>query len=212
MWQDSSLGERNRIACSYTNQNMNIDQKILRELNHGQPEALEKIYLCYNGRVYNFIQGMIKDPNVSKDLTQDVFLQVWPKRAGIDPAGNFNGYLFAIARNIVYMYLRRELLLQNYLLDLEEEAAKDDLETERRLDDALVREQVMKLIEELPEARRNIFLLYWKSEMSYREIAEVLSVSEKTVATQVRRSLRFLYERLDKVLFLCMLSGFSNGF
>ncbi len=206
------MGERNRIACSYTNQNMNIDQKILRELNHSQPEALEKIYLCYNGRVYNFIQGMIKDPNVSKDLTQDVFLQVWTKRAGIDPAGNFNGYLFAIARNIVYMYLRRELLLQNYLLDLKEEAAKDDLETERRLDDALLREQVMKLIEELPEARWNIFLLYWKSEMSYREIAEVLSVSEKTVATQVRRSLRFLYERLDKVLFLCLLSGFSNGF
>lgn len=191
---------------------MHIDPKILRELNHGQSEALEKIYLCYNGRIYNFIQGMIRDPAISKDLTQDVFLQVWTKRSGIDPAGNFNGYLFTIARNIVYMYLRRELLFQNYLLDLEEEAAKDDLEAERKLDDALVREQVMKLIEELPEARRNIFLLYWKSEMSYREIADVLSLSEKTVATQVRRSLRFLCERLDKVLFPCLLSTLSNGF
>ncbi|MCC8187784.1 MAG: RNA polymerase sigma-70 factor [Bacteroides sp.] len=190
---------------------MVIDQNVLKGLKKGNPHALEKIYLVYNSRVYNFIYSMIKDSVVCKDLTQDVFLQLWNKRGDVDCSGNFNGYLFTIAKNTVYMYLRRELLMQNYLQKMEDEAGQQDLETEQKLDNVFFRENVMTLIEELPEARKNIFLLYWKSEMSYREIAELLSISEKTVATQVRRTLRFLYERLDKGLLLALLYSLTNG-
>ncbi len=189
-----------------------IDPHTLNELRHGQGKALEKVYLFYNGRVYNFICSLVRDHTLSKDLTQDVFLQLWNKRESIDPSGHFNGYIFTIARNMVYQHIRRELLLQNYIQHQEEESIMHDSETERKLDDTFFRENILRLIEELPESRRKIFLLYWRSEMSYREIAEALSISEKIVATQVRRSLQFLYERLDKTLLLALLSTLTSEF
>ena len=55
--------------------------------------------------------------------------------------------------------------------------------------------------EELPPARREVFMLYWKSGLNYREIAEQLDISEKTVATQVHRSLDFLRDKLGTIAF-----------
>ena len=66
---------------------------------------------------------------------------------------------------------------------------------------ATVPEYILKLLEELPPARREVFMLYWKSGLNYREIAEQLDISEKTVATQVHRSLDFLRDKLGTIAF-----------
>ena len=187
-----------------------IDEETLKALKRGQVVDFEKIYRLYVGRVYNFIFSMIKDSVVSKDLTQDVFVQIWNKRADIDYTGNFEGYLFTITKNMVYYHIRRELLLQNYISKMKHDTDGRLSDIEKKLDDEFFAENISKFVEELPEARKKIFLLYWKSDMSYKEIAEQLSISEKTVATQVNRSLRFLREKIDgKMLsvILLFLSG-----
>ena len=63
----------------------------------------------------------------------------------------------------------------------------------------MLEEYILKLIRELPESRRRIFMMYWKEELNYMEIARQLSISEKTVATQVQRSLQFLRSKMRYV-------------
>jgi len=187
-----------------------IDEETMEAFKRGQMKAFEKIYRFYNGRVYNFVYAMLKDSYTSKDLTQDVFVQIWNKRENIDSNNNFDGYIFTVAKNMVYVHIRRELLLQNYINKTESDTNTDTSEIERKLDDKLWEENILKLIEDLPDGRKKVFLLYWKSGMNYKEIADVLSISEKTVATQVRRSLQFLREKIDGdtlAILLIFLSG-----
>jgi len=179
-----------------------VEKSTLKALKKGQIKEFEKIYRLYNGWVYHFICAIIKNSNIAKDLTQDVFLLIWDKRENINCDENFEGYLFKISKNMVYHYIKRELLLQNYLGKREEIEDGNISYIENDLDTKFFEDYIMKLINELPEARRRIFILYWKADMSYREIATRLSISEKTVSTQVQRSIHFLRARMGKIAFI----------
>lgn len=130
-----------------------IDKKTLRILKNGKMKGFEAVYRLYNGRIYNFILSIVKDPGIAKDLTQDVFLLIWNKRKNINCENNFEGYLFKISRNMVYHYIRRELLRQNYLDRVEKESEPERLEIDKDLDYVFFEKYIMRLISELPEAR-----------------------------------------------------------
>ena len=91
-----------------------VDSETLKGLKEGKISSFESIYQYYSGRVYNFINSIVKDRILSKDLTQDVFMQIWDKRRGILCDGNFDSYIFTIARNRVYHYIKREMWIQQY--------------------------------------------------------------------------------------------------
>ena len=84
-------------------------------------------------------------PGVAKDITQDIFLQIWEKRLNIDLEGNLGGYLFKISQNMVYHYVRRELLLQNYVDKLSNESADESVEIDEELDYLFLEEYILKL-------------------------------------------------------------------
>ena len=113
----------------------------------------------------------------------------------------YRAYNSRISPNMVYYYVRRELLLQNYVDKLSNESADESVEIDEELDYLFLEEYILKLLEELPPARREVFMLYWKSGLNYREIADQLNISEKTVATQVHRSLDFLRDKLGIIAF-----------
>lgn len=188
-----------------------IDKGTIEAFRDGQISGFEKIYRLFNGRVYNFVFSIIRDSSLAKDLTQDTFLLIWDRRANIDGANNLEGYIFTVAKNAVYQHIRRKLLLQKYINNSETNLEPENAGIEQKLDNKLFEEDVLKLINELPESRKKIFLLFWKSDMSYREIAELLSVSEKTVATQIHRSLQFLREKFgNKTLYIILLFFSGN--
>ena len=153
---------------------------MLIDLKNGDEKAFETLFWEYNQHVYHFVYSLLYDKSMAADLTQNVFLKIWEKHETIDPEQNFDAYLFTIARNLVYK------------------------ETENRL----LSEYINSLIEELPPSRRKIFRLSRHEHLSYREIAERLSISEKTVETQLSRALRFLRDRLSSDGFLCLITLF----
>ena len=111
-----------------------ITTQQLQLLKEGNKKAFEALYRAYNARIYSFVLSMIGDAGVAKDITQDIFLQIWEKRLNIDLEGNFDGYLFKISQNMVYHYVRRELLLQNYVDKLSNESADESVEIDEELD------------------------------------------------------------------------------
>ena len=150
-----------------------VEKHTLIALKEGQIKAFEIVYRFYNGWVYHFIYAIIKDTNIAQDLAQDVFLIIWNRKEDIDCNANFESYLFKIARNTVYHYVKRELLLQNYVEKESKGKASEDSEVEDDLDSKFLEEYIMKLINELPESRKRIFLLYWK-----RDRGEIIHIGE----------------------------------
>ena len=173
-----------------------MPKNILLRLSNDDEKAFEFIYWKYNAHVYNFAKSLLYSPKIAQDITQNVFLKIWEKRHEINPEQNFNAYLFTIARNMVYKETEQKLLAEQSLRQLQEEEDVLDMSTIQTLDYHFTEELCRSLVEELPPARREIFKLSRFERLSNKEIALRLSISERTVETQLYRATRFLKRKL----------------
>lgn len=173
-----------------------VPKNILLRLSNDDEKAFEFIYWKYNAHVYNFANSLLYSPKIAQDITQNVFLKIWEKRHEINPEQNFNAYLFTIARNMVYKETEQKLLSEQSLRQLQEEEDVLDMSTIQTLDYHFTEELCRSLVEELPPARREIFKLSRFERLSNKEIALRLSISERTVETQLYRATCFLKRKL----------------
>lgn len=182
-----------------------IDSDVLLRLKRGDEKAFEVVYWKYSSWVFNFIHSLLYDKSLAEDLTQTVFLKIWEKRVNIDPELGFDSYLFAIARNLVYKETENRLQSEQIHLTLKDR----HLETESLMEENIVadslKEYIDTLVEQLPPARKDIFHLSRRQHLSNKEIAARLSISEKTVETQLYRALRFIKQKLSEDTHLAIL-------
>lgn len=171
-----------------------IPKDILFRLSKDDEKAFEYIYWKYNSHIYNFANSLLYSEDIAENVTQNVFMKIWEKRHDIDPDQNFNAYLFTIARNMVYKETEQRLTSEQYVDEYENDAP--DFSTEQTLDYHFTDEYYHRLVEELPPARREIFKLSRFKKLSNKEIASLLSISEKTVETQLYRATGFLKQKL----------------
>ena len=185
-----------------------IDATVLRRLKEGDETAFESIYWKYNSHVFNFINSLLYDRVISEDITQSVFMKIWERRESIDLDKGFDAYLFTIARNMVYKETENRLLSESAFYALSQQQTNEDFLMEEKIDADSLRLYIDNLIEQLPLSRKEIFKLSRREHLSNKEIATRLSISEKTVETQLYRSLRFLKEKLsnDHLLAILLLS------
>lgn len=175
---------------------MEADNDILYRLTKGDSDAFEAIFWKYNDRVYSFILSTLFDKTLAQDLTQNVFLSVWEHRATIDISKNFSSYIYTIAQNMVYRQTEKKLLASRYAEYVQKFQSVDEMSTEEAIDYQFLEKLITELIDQLPPSRREIFLLSRRNGMSNKEIAQKLSISEKTVENQITHSIHFLKKRL----------------
>ncbi len=191
---------------------MEMEKDLLERLRLGSEEVFELLYWQYNERIYHFVYSLLYDKSLAEDITQNIFLKIWERRETIDPEQGIDAYLFTIARHLVYKTTER--MLRTELRHNPEETYDigDGGQAEKELEVISLRCYIERLVERLPAVRREIFRLSRFGFLPNKEIANRLSISEKTVETQLYRALRFLRERLsdDGLLGLIILL-FLNG-
>ncbi|MDR2948263.1 MAG: RNA polymerase sigma-70 factor [Prevotella sp.] len=181
-----------------------MDVKILYELKQGNESAFETIFKKYNAKIYHFAVDTLYNKNLAEDITQNVFLSVWEHRSDIIPEKNFQAYLYTIAKNLVFRETEKMILAFRYEDHIHKSSlGKIDLSTEEKIISDSLEEMLFLLIDRLPTARKEIFLLYLKEGLNNKEIAQKLSISEKNVGMQIRRSLDYIRKYLkDYITFL----------
>lgn len=166
----------------------------------GDIKTFESLYNRYVGKIFNYINSFIYNPDVAKDITQNTFLQLWNSRSNLDANGNLEGYIYSISRNLLFREIRRLTIFNNYAARVQEEMKEEeDAQIEENLSRKMLEQQILALLVELPEARRKIFLMRWSKGLSNKEIARQLSISEKTVSTQIHRTVSFLRSKIGSV-------------
>lgn len=190
---------------------MELENGFLVRLKEGDVKTFEALFWKYNRHVYHFACSLLYDAAAAEDITQQVFLKIWERRAAIDPEQNFQAYLFTIARHLVYKETQHRVLSESLTHTLKKHFPAVDTSTEEKTDTRFLEAYIDALIDELPPARREIFRLSRFEHLSHQAIAKKLSLSEKTVETQIGRALRFLRDRLSDeqsvILALFFLSG-----
>ncbi len=132
----------------------------------------------------------------SENLVQSVFMEIWENRLSLDEEKSFSGYLFTVTKNKIYNHIRKNVNEKVYKESIAGNPEADDpLDYESKETEELLE----KLIGSMPDRRREIFRMSRDEGLTYKEIAQRLSISENTVDTQIRNALDFLREELARL-------------
>lgn len=169
---------------------------LARRIRDGDREAFRIFFDRHHERLYGYICSRGVPDDAAADLVQNAFVYIWTHRADIDPEKSLRAYLFRIGYTRALNHVR-DTASEEGDADLDarvdEQGASPEAETQVRL----LRETVDAAIAELPERRRAAFTLCFIDGLSYREAAEVLDVTRKTVENHISHALRDLREALD---------------
>lgn len=181
------------------------DQELLGLLRKDDEEAFAELYHRYANRLYTQAFKMLNDDVQAKDVIQEVFLQLWNKRA-TQQIESLNAYLYAVTRFQVFKILRSG---KNHadIFEVEQELPLCR-NTEYAIAEREVSTAFFSGLAELPEKCRTIFSLSRVECLSNREIGLRLSISPKTVENQITiaiRKLRLGMSDFLPVLFIVLL-------
>jgi RNA polymerase sigma-70 factor (ECF subfamily) len=180
------------------------DETLIKLLNASDRDAFGQLYDKYVGMVHGFLRSLLKDNEQVEDITQWCFMQLWEHRHQMDSGRNLPAWLYVLARNSAYKELRRQVTAENYIeyaLNFKERFA---LESSPATDVQVISEEVVKVIENLPDSRKKIFKMRTLDGMSVGEIAQTLGISPKTVETQIARAKSAIREHISELLFLAI--------
>lgn len=176
------------------------DQELVALLKQGDDAAFEEVFIRYEPLLLNFVYKKINDREAAKDILQDIFVQLWNYRTGLDPV-SLGSYLFTVALNKIRDGYKHQVIHEGHIHQLQQmlTGVADGA-------DHLIREKdITRLIEKeiaaLPDKMREVFLLRKDAFMSNKQIAEELGISEQTVETHMKRALKTLKERLGPAAF-----------
>lgn len=168
-----------------------MEKELIKLLKQSDHTAFTSLYERYWRQVYNFSRLYLTNQTAAEDVVQEAFIKVWESRDSIKEDENFKGFLFIITRNLIFNQHRKNVNEDFYrttVIDAIEESYTMEEEIEAR--DLGV--YIDQLIEEMPPRRREIFNLSRKEHKSYKEIATLLQISEKTVENQISEALKYL--------------------
>lgn len=172
-------------------------QRLAERIRSGDQEAFEKVFHTYYSKLCVFSNSYVKSLDISRDVVQEVFIKIWDTRENFHIRRSLKAYLYQAVRNHSLNALekrKQKRRLEDSLKTLKENEVDDrppELNTEE------LTQKIWNLVDELPERRRTIFILYRKHGLSYEEIGEVMEIKRKTVENQMGKSLQFLRDRLD---------------
>ncbi|KKB49671.1 RNA polymerase sigma-70 factor [Parabacteroides sp. HGS0025] len=171
------------------------ENELILLLKQSNQEAFTTLYKKYWKQVYNFSRLYLTSQSVAEEVVQEVFIKVWESRDFMREEDNFKGLLFIITRNLIFNMHRKNLNEDFYKMTVLS-AMENSYDIEEEIDAKNLSEYIDLLIADLPPRRREIFNLSRKENKSYKEISQLLGVSEKTVENQIGEALKFLRKNL----------------
>lgn len=163
---------------------------------HFRDEAVfEQLFRQYHTSLCRYAFSVLKDTAASEEVVQDVFLKIWEKRNELEITVSVKSYLYRAVHNSCLNRIdkkKREVRMDEVPLKVVHHASPpaDDMQS-RELEKAIA-----DAMQQLPEQCRKVFELSRFGDMKYREIADTLGISVKTVENQMGKALRIMREQL----------------
>ncbi len=172
--------------------NKDSDILVFMRLKNGDMDALEILFKRYYESLCNFANTYLQDFELTEDIVNDVFILLWDKRKRINIKSNFKSYLFTITKNTIFEYLRKNKIYFEKLDSIKDFSSPNELIEE--LDKMEIKQIIKFLLDKIPPKSRRVFLMHRMDKLKYKEIAEVLNISIKTVENHIGKALKILRE------------------
>jgi RNA polymerase sigma-70 factor, ECF subfamily len=170
-----------------------MKNQLAMRMRMGDEQAFELFFRKYNIRLCAFANKFLEDPEEAQEVVQDMFVKIWESREEIDPENSLKSYVFKTVQNLAINRLRRKKVESRYTeiyklvyIDNNEFSAHESLLAKE------LEAHIIHSIKKLPAECKKIFELSRNEGLKYREIADTLHISVKTVETQMSKALRSL--------------------
>ena len=173
------------------------DKELLNQFQQGSKAAFEALYNRYFPRLYRHAFKMLKDQDEAQDLIQELFTSFWIKGRELDLTTSVSSYLYAATRNRVLNLFEHNRVHDHYVSSLGEFLST----VEMSVDEVVIEKELAEIIEseikQMPSKMREIFELSRKEDLSHKEIADYLAISDKTVKKQISNALKILRMKIS---------------
>jgi len=182
-----------------------IEADIIPQIVQGNKNAFETLFKSHYANLCGYAVKYVWELEQAEEIVQDLFFNLWNKRSDLYISSSLESYLFRAVRNACLNYIKYKKIRDNYASLVQDthnpaqglnENPVETLELQKKIDEA---------IESMPPERKKVFLLSRYEGLKYKEIAEKLGISIKTVEAQMGKALKFLREELKEFMVILIL-------
>ena len=165
------------------------DEELIKKYLKGDEKSLEVLIKRYLKPIYSFAFNFVLNQQDAEDLTQEIFLKMWRNLKKFKKEKNFKSWLFTIAKNTCFDFLRkkrRNLILNAENLEIVADLTPSLLE---KMEKESLLEKLKKEIEKLPFKMKEVIDLHYNFGLNFREISEILGEPMNTVKSRHKRAI-----------------------
>ncbi len=188
------------------NQTQETDESLMTRYQQGQVHAFDILLSRHKTPVYNFLYRSVKDKAIAEDMLQEVFLRIVKSAQRYKQKAKFTTWMYTIARNLCIdrsrrMKHRRAASLEAPLYGSEKRNLHDKLASEkpgpdRQATSGRIQQRIELAVADLSQEQCEVFLLRHMQGLPFREISNIVGVSENTVKSRMRYALEKLQAAL----------------
>lgn len=175
-----------------------MDKDIVCEIKAGLLPAFNEAYSRYHKQIYQFVFKKTQSEYIATEVVQLCFIRLWEKKQSLNEHTALNIQLFGMARQVMIDQLRKESARLKYNTRSEQYPFTDNLMKMIESRDML--KHFEQEIEAMPAMRKMVFNLSRQNGLSYKEIAEMLGISPKTVESHIGKVLSHLKHYMYTIL------------
>lgn len=181
---------------------MSIDKNytaplLARIAHHDDRKAFETLFQIYYERLFHFSVNFVHDRNAAEEVVSDVFVKIWRSRQQLVNIRNIDTYLFVAVKHQSFNYQKYTDQHAAMPSSFNPDQLIEWFNPEKELEYQELTYDVQLAIESLPEQCKIIFKLIREEGFKYKEVAEILQISVRTVETQLFRAVKKLSVALD---------------
>lgn len=170
------------------------EQLVVQAIN-GNTGAFGQLYKNHAEKIFRYVFYNTRKKDVSEDITQEVFLKAWTAIGSCrGKEKTFSSWLYRIAHNLMVDRIRR----LNRKISLEVQSVEDRVDMKASVETRLEQQDLLKVLEFLPENQRRVIILKFIEGMENREIAGIMGKSEGAIRILQMRGLSLLRQELSK--------------
>jgi RNA polymerase sigma-70 factor (family 1) len=175
-------------------------QKYLTRISKSDDQqAFQVIFELYFEQLLNFSVGYVKQSDVAEDILADMFIRLWENRQKLHTIENFDAYVFTSVKNQSLKHIEKKQRQTGKPLDEENLHQKmvDNYTPETEYEFKELNRKFNEAVEQLPDQCKRTFQLVKQDKLKYKDVAEILGISIKTVDAHVVKAVRRLREKFD---------------
>jgi RNA polymerase sigma-70 factor (ECF subfamily) len=172
-------------------------------------ESFEKLFKEYFKPLTSFAFKFVKDIDDAKSIVHDVFMKLWKKKDEIDMSRSVKSYLFTSVNNRSLNFIRdhKKFTDDEFIMDIQHD---ENWEPANEMTADEIQKKVDATLESISPKVKQVFQMSRNEGLKYKEIAEKLGISVKTVETHMSTALKALRENLKEYLTVLILFLLNN--